>query len=202
ERAQDCALEIYQLTNLPNYQIVLRHSDLRCDALGDKRFDHVAFLYVIEVGDVDAAFHAVAHLAGVVFEALERADLAFVDLYAVAHQPDLGLALDHAIEHVAAGNRSGLGHAEGLAHLGPAQVGFLDDRLEQAGHGFLDLVLQLINDRMQPDIDLLHVRQLLRLALRTNVEADDHRVGSGGQQHVILIDGPYTGVKDLDFYFL
>ena len=69
-------------------------------------------------------------------------------------------------------------------HLGAALVGFLDRRLEQAGHGLLDLVLQFVNDRVQADIDFFLVGEFLRFAFRTHVEADDDRVRGRGQQHV------------------
>src|SRR5262249_33918718 len=146
------------------------------DAFGHKGLNHVAFLDVVKVADGDTAFHAVADFAGIVFEAFERRDFSFINLHAVAHQTNIGVALDDAIEHIASGHGADLGYAEGLAYFSAALIGFLDDRLEQASHGFLDLVLQLVNNRVQADVDFLHLRQLLRLAFRTHAEADDHRV--------------------------
>src|SRR6476646_9165305 len=94
------------ITHLPNYSITnfVSDSHFRGDAFGHEGLNHVSFFHVIEIGDVDAAFHAIAHFAGVVFKALERADPAFVDLHAVAHQAHVGIALDYAIQHVAAGD--------------------------------------------------------------------------------------------------
>jgi hypothetical protein len=57
-------------TKLLNYQISLRDSHFRGDALGHKGLNHVAFLYVIEVLEINTALHSVAHFAGIVFEAL------------------------------------------------------------------------------------------------------------------------------------
>src|SRR6201987_3305372 len=124
----------YQITKLPNYQLDLHDSNFSSDPLGHESFNDIALLYIIEVADGDAALHTVGALAGVALEALERADLALVDLDPVAHQPHFGIALDVPVEHVAAGDRSHLGHPEGLAHFGAPLVVFLDDGLEQSGH--------------------------------------------------------------------
>ena len=64
--------------------------------------------------------------------------------------------------HLAAGHGADLGDAEGLADLGLALVDFLEHRREQAGHGLLDLVGQVVNDRVQADVDLLLLGQRLR----------------------------------------
>src|SRR5581483_2635878 len=106
-------------------QIALHYPYLRRYLFRHESFNHIALLYIVEIGDIDAALHAVANFAGIVFEALERADLALVNLYAVAHQAHVGITLDHTIEHIATSNGSRLGHAESLAHLGTAQISFL-----------------------------------------------------------------------------
>src|SRR5579864_2210405 len=62
----------FALTGVP--VCILRDSHFRRDALGNKGLNHVALLYVIEVLEVDTAFHAIAYFAGIVFEALERTD--------------------------------------------------------------------------------------------------------------------------------
>ncbi len=76
-----------------NYPL-LRDSHFRRHSLGNKRFDHIAFLHVIEVADPDAALHYVANFAGVVFEPFERGDFSFVNLNAVTQQANIGIALD------------------------------------------------------------------------------------------------------------
>src|SRR6266481_5406627 len=129
-------LPTYQITQLLN---CLRDSQFGCDPLGDEGFHHVALLHIVEVADSDAALHAVAHLTGIIFEAPERTDFAFVNLYSVAEKANVGVALDYAIDHVAAGDRPDLRHFERIAYFGASKVGFLDDGLEQAGHGFLHL---------------------------------------------------------------
>src|SRR5947208_8088272 len=156
----------------------LRDSDFGGDFLGYEGLDYIASLYVIEISDSNAAFHAISDFAGVVFEALQRANLAFVHLDAIAHQAHIRIALNQTVEYVTTSNSADFGHAEGLAHFSASQVSLLDDRLKQARHGFPDLILQLVNNGVQADINILHFGELLRFALRTHVEADDHRIGS------------------------
>src|SRR5215472_8906501 len=189
----------YSITQLPN---PLRYPDFGRDPLGHERLNHIALFDVIEVRDVDAAFHAVADFAGIILEPLERADLAFVNLHAVAHQANVGIAFDDAVQDITSGHGSHLGDAESLAYFGAALIGLLDDRLEQSSHRFFDLVLEFVDDRVQADIDLLHLRQFLRLALGTNVEADDHCVRRRGQQHIVLGNRADSGVQDLDLNLL
>src|SRR5579864_6894973 len=178
------------------------YSDFRRDPLGHKRFNRVTTLNVVIVADCNAALHAVANFAGIILEALQRANLSFVHLNAIADQAHVRIAFDGPILHIASGHRANLGYAEDVPHRRPAHIGFLDDGFEQAGHGFLDLVLKLINDGVQANIHLLHISQLLRFALRTHAETDNHRVRSGCQQHVILGDRAHAGMQDLDFYLL
>src|SRR5579862_4843826 len=104
------------------------------DALGGEGFDHIAHLHVTVIRDRDTALHAVAHFAGVVLEAAERSDFALVHDHVVAQQADFGVALDQAVLHHATGHGTHLGDAEGIANFGAALIGFLDLRLEQAGH--------------------------------------------------------------------
>jgi hypothetical protein len=58
---------------LTHYQITNSLSDthLRGDTFSHKGLNHITLLYVIEVLEVDAALHAVADFAGIVFKALE-----------------------------------------------------------------------------------------------------------------------------------
>src|SRR5438105_6689214 len=115
------------------------------NALGSKRFDDVAHLYIAVVGDGNTALHAVADFAGIIFEAAQRAHFAGEDHDIVTQQADFGVALDDAVCDLASGDRADFRNAEGLAHLRLALVSFLDSRLEETAHSALDLVLQLVN---------------------------------------------------------
>src|SRR5579884_2070287 len=154
------------------------------DLLHAEGFDHVADFDVAVARDADAAFHAVAYFANVILEAAQGANTAFEDLYVVAQQADFGVAFDGAILDVTPGDGSHFGNTEGFANLGASKIGLLEHRFEQAGHGLANFVLQLVDDRVQANFHVLLLSQLLRLALRTNVEANDDRVRSRGQKHV------------------
>src|SRR5437016_3759938 len=133
---------VRSFTHFPNYPFTnfLRDSDFGGDFLGYEGLDYVASFHVVEIRDSDAAFHAVSDLAGVVLEALQRTDFAFVNLDAITHQAHIRIALDQAIQHVTTGDSADLGHAEGLTYFSATQVSLLDDRLKQARHGFPDLI--------------------------------------------------------------
>src|SRR5436309_1438002 len=90
--------------------------------LGRKGLEDVAFLDVAEPVDADAALHAVRHFAGVVLEALERADLALEDLFATAHDFDFRIATDNSILHAAAGDGAHLGNTEDVDDFRTAHV--------------------------------------------------------------------------------
>src|SRR5262249_56535562 len=81
-------------------QPVSRHANLGCNSLRHKGLNDVTFLDIIRITDVDPAFHAIAHFAGIVFEALERANFAFIHLDPVTPQPPFTVALHYSIPHV------------------------------------------------------------------------------------------------------
>ena len=60
----------------------------------------------------------------------------------------------------------------------------------------LDVLDRLVDDRVVADVDALAVRELPRLALGPDVEADDDRVGGGRQVDVVLGDGTDTAADD------
>ena len=101
--------------------------------------------------------------------------------YGVA-PPHLALQLprvqhpDAPVEHHTAGNGAGLGNLEQVPHLGRSQPHFFQRRLQQSGHGLLDLVGHVVNHRMVADIHLLALGNFRGVAIGTNVEADDDGV--------------------------
>ena len=141
-------------------------------------------LMSLKLSSADAALEALRDLADVVLEAAQRAELALVDLDRVADQADLRVALDRAVGDHAAGDRADLRDGEGLAHLGLAQRLLALDRREQAGHRLLHVVERLVDDVVELDLDALLLGELLRLAGRTDVEADDDGVARLGQVDV------------------
>src|SRR5579864_526800 len=147
-------------------------SEDRSDFLPYVSLDEVSRLDVLEPIEANAAVEARAHLGDVVLEAPQRRDLALVDHPVVPHQPDRGVARDEPLDHVAAGHRSHLRHLEGVADLGAADRDLAEGGLEQAGHRLAQLVEQLVDDGVQPDVDLLLLGELGGTALRADVEAD------------------------------
>ena len=60
--------------------------------------------------------------------------------------------------------------------------------LEHALHRVAQLVEALVDDRVVADLDALAVGQRARVADRAHVEAEDDRVGGGGEHDVGLGD--------------
>ena len=82
-----------------------------------------------------------------------------------------------------------------------AERGLLVGDGEQARHGLLDFIGDIVNDGVQPDVHLLKLRQFRSFALRADVEPHDDRVRGRRQQHVGFRDGADSGVNDLHFHF-
>src|SRR3954452_466279 len=159
----------------------------------------IAFLDVLEVAQDQTALEALADLGDVVLLAAQRGQVEVVRHdRAVPDHPHLRVAADHAAGDHAAGDVADPGRAEDRTDLRLAQARLLELRLEHALEGRLDLLDRLVDDRVVADLDALAVRQLRRLALRADVEADDDRVGRGGQVDVGLGDRTDTAVDDAD----
>ena len=79
---------------------------------------------------------------------------------------------------------------------------FLERRIEQAGHRLLHLVDDVVDDRVQADVDLLALGDVGGVAIRPHVEADDDGVRRRRQQHVRLVDRADAAVDDADLDLL
>src|SRR5581483_10535858 len=164
-------------------------------ALGHERLNDVMLLNVAEVLERDAAFHTALHLAHVVPKAAQRADLAGIDDHVVTQQPNFAVACDGTVLNDASGDIADFGDTESFADFGFTAVDFLVHRLQQARHGALNFVGQVVDNGVQPDIDLFLLGERGGVSFRTHVEPDDDGVGSGCQQYVGFVDGPYAGVQ-------
>ncbi len=107
----------------------------------------------------DAALKSGLHFAGVILEALQRFHFAGEHHHVVAQNPHFAVALDEAIDHHAASHVADFADAEYFPHLGAALVDLFEHRLQHAGHGALQLVGELVNDGVQPDVDLFLLGQ-------------------------------------------
>ena len=99
-------------------------------------------------------------------------------------------------EHVAAGDGADAGDPEDLADLGVAGDHLFELGREHADHGVLDVLEQLVDDLVGPDLDAFGLGQLTGLAVRADVEADDGGVGGGGQLDVVLGDAADAAVDE------
>src|SRR5213075_199256 len=93
-----------------------------------------------------------AHLVDLVLEASQRLDDPLEkDILAAA---DADLAFDHpAAGDGATGDIAALGELEQLADLGGPHNHLLEDRVQEASHGFLHLVDQFVDDGIEFDLD-------------------------------------------------
>src|SRR6478609_10808330 len=159
--------------------------------------DDVADLDVVEVTEVDTALEALADLGDVVLEATQAGDLeALGHDDTVADDASLGASLDLARADDRTGDRAELGGLEDLAHLGGAELGLLELRLQHALQGRLDLLDGLVDHRVVADLDALALGHIGVLPLGPDVEADDDGVRGHGQVDVVERDGTDTAVDD------
>src|SRR5262245_58254133 len=180
----------------------------RRDLLGDERFDDVADFVIVEALDRDTAFVSLLHFADVFLEAPQAADVAFEDDDVVPDQARMRRAFDRAARHHATGDGADLPHADNVADLGRADDGLFGRRLHQSQHRVANLFLYLVDDRVQPDVDVLLFGGVVGPGFGAHVEPDDHRCGPGfcgvggaGQQHVVVSYRSDPRADDADFDF-
>ena len=75
-------------------------------------------------------------------------------------------------------------------------------RIEQAGHRFLHLVDQFVDDRVELDLHAFALGGVGGAGFDLDVEADDDRIRGGGEQDVVLGDRPDGGVDDVEIDLL
>src|SRR5438552_1122375 len=138
-----------------------------------ERLDQVTRLEVLVVAEADAALEALADLAGVVLEPLERGDLPLPEDDAVAEEPDLGPAGDDTRPYLTSGDGSHARDPEDLTHFGLARDDLFELGGEHADHGRLDVLEQLVDDLVGPNLDVGRLGRRPRLAVGADVEADD-----------------------------
>src|SRR6185503_16732175 len=123
------------------------------------------------------------------------------DDLAAAPDPHAAAADDAPIGDVRAGDDRPP-HLDDLADLGTT----LDDldllRLEHAREGLLDVVGELVDDVVHPDVDLLGLRRAPGRVADRRVEADDDRVGGGREQDVVVADLAGALVQDVELDLL
>ena len=83
----------------------------------------------------------------------------FQMIVALAQEADLRSPGDDALSHVAAGDRADPWDPEDLADLGLAGDDLFELGREQPEHGGLDLLDQLVDDLVGPDLDVARPRR-------------------------------------------
>src|SRR5690606_21975114 len=95
------------------------------------------------------------NLLDVILKALERREVPRIDHHAVADDPDAVVAVDFAIQHHTARNRTNLADFEGFADFHIGNDFLFEFGFQHALHGGLDLFDGIVYTRIQPDSDLL-----------------------------------------------
>ena len=113
----------------------------------------------------------------------------------LAKQANLTVALDESIGDVTAGHSADLGDTEGVANIGAAPVNLFEHRFQHAGHRLLDLIGQVVDDGVHPDVDLFLVGKGLGTAFGLDIESDHDGTGRRCEQDIRLGDRTDCGAK-------
>src|SRR6185295_18903317 len=113
------------------------------------------------------------------------------DYDTIADETRTGRPLDRPAQYHAAGHAAHLRHADHIADLRLSNHGLLERRVEHPDHRIANLLLDLVDDRVEPDVNILLLCYFLGARFRPHVEANDHRrrarcrhIGSAGQQYI------------------
>ena len=140
----------------------------------------------MEVRQADAALVVLLDLADVVAEPPKRLDPVGGDDLGAAPDPGVAAADDPPVGDERAGDDRVLADADDLADLRPTLDDLDDLRLEQALEGRFDVVGQLVDDVVEPNVDALGLGRPAGGLGDLGVEADDDRV-RGGRQHDVVV---------------
>src|SRR6266404_1586843 len=163
--------------------------------------DVIADLKIAEGLDADPAFHAGADFVDFILEPAQGLGDALVNDFLAPAKADL--AFDNAAAgHHAAGDGRAFGQLKNLADLGHADGDVFEDRFEQTGHTFFDLIDQLVNDRVELDLDAFVFGFVGHAAVHAGVKAEDDRGRSRGKGHVGFGDGADGAVDDFEGDFV
>src|SRR5262249_8704611 len=98
------------------YDCQLR-SDVGHHLFGNKRFDRVADLHVVEILYADTAFVPTRDFGSVFFEPLKRRYLPFENHNVVAEKPNFGIACNLAVGDIAACDHAHFRNSEGISYV-------------------------------------------------------------------------------------
>src|SRR6266404_3651989 len=175
----------------------IKKSEFLDDPFDRVALDRVADLKIPKTVNANAAFHAGAHFIDFILEPTQRLGDALINKTLTPHDADL--AADDAPDgDHATGHGNALGKCKYLADLGRADDDVLQDGVQQAGHGFLHLVNQFIDDGVELDLDTFTLGDVRNPVVDAGVEPEDDRVRGRGKRDVRLGDGSDRAVNDFE----
>ena len=89
-----------------------------------------------------------------------------------------------AVDDIGASDRARFGDREDLTDFCPSEHPLFERRLEQALHRGFDIVQGIVNNRVEPDVDVFLLRKIGRLRFGPDVESNDDRIGRRREKHV------------------
>src|SRR5678815_293828 len=143
-----------------------------CDLLHHIGFNLVANLDVVKVLKPDAAFKALANFGNVILETAQGDDIALPTDYAVANQTGAGIAANIPVDHHRPGYCADTRNLEHFANICLADDLFTFDRLEHANHRCAYFFFDLVNYRIETNIDGFLLCEVSGARLRSDVESN------------------------------
>src|SRR6202012_5514103 len=110
-----------------------------------------------------------------------------------------GVAADDTVSNVTAGDGAHTFNFESVAHFGAALIRLGDNGVEQAFHGFLNFVGDLVNDVVGADVHVFLVGKIRGFAVWPHAEGDDDGAGSRSENDIALFHGTNTGTDNFQF---
>src|SRR5205085_6069334 len=126
------------------------------------------------IDEADTALKSLPHFADVILETLQRRDVAGPDNNSVPDKPGFCLTLDQSIRDAATGDRTDLRDLECFLDECLAEYDFLLDHIDHSDHRGGNFFLDLVDDRVQPDVDIFLLCNFRGTSFRSNIEPDDH----------------------------
>src|SRR5690606_36110211 len=167
-----------------------------------EHLDPVASAHVVVVLHADTALHAVPYFADVILEATQGFQLAFVDDHVFTQYPDRPVTVDRALDDHTTGHRPELRRTEHVTHFGNTKDLLAHIAAKHARQGLLDVFDDLVDHAVVAQIQAFGLDHLARRGIGTDVEAEDHGVGSQRQVGIGLGDTAHATGYDLDLDFV
>src|SRR6516165_9234578 len=143
----------------------------------------IADLVLREIAELDSAFDTGTNLFDVVLKSPQRGDAAIVNGLPFSEHAGARSPGDSAVRHIASRNGASR-KLEDLLDLGMPDYSFPNLGIKQPDHRFLHLIDELINDAVKLDLNPFALGCCSGLILSLDIEADDHRVRGGCQEHI------------------